>query len=117
MIGSPQRRLRRMHNPSVPCHVEFSSASFPAWKRAVLPVILYSAGKQSARKEDGLKRWLRIAGGLVMVLVGLVLVVLPIVPGWWLVIPGLMLLGREFHWARRLLAWAQSRLSKNSVQD
>ena len=52
-----------------------------------------------------------------MVLVGLVLVVLPIVPGWWLVIPGLMLLGREFHWARRLLAWVQSRLPKKSVQD
>ena len=66
--------------------------------------------KQSAREGNGLKRWLRIAGGLGMVLVGLVLVVLPIVPGWWLVIPGLILLGREFHWARRLLAWVQSRL-------
>ena len=64
-----------------------------------------------------MKRWLRIAGGLVLVLVGLVLVVLPIVPGWWLVIPGLMLLGREFHWARRLLERFKSFLPKKPTQD
>ena len=52
-----------------------------------------------------------------MVLVGLVLVVLPIVPGWWLVIPGLMLLGREFHWARRLLERVKSRLPQKPAQD
>ena len=64
-----------------------------------------------------LKRGLRIGAGMVMLLIGLVGWVLPIFPGWLFVIPGLMLLAREFHWARRLLAWLKARIPKRSLQD
>lgn len=38
-----------------------------------------------------------------MLFVGVAGLILPIMPGWIFVIPGLVVLGREFHWARRLL--------------
>ncbi len=41
--------------------------------------------------------------GGVLVLFGLVAVPLPIVPGWAVVIAGLVVLSREFHWAHRLV--------------
>ena len=50
-------------------------------------------------------RWLRVTGGFALLLVGLVGWVLPIIPGWLLVIPGLIVLGREFLWARKTLDW------------
>lgn len=40
---------------------------------------------------------------------------LPVVPGWALFIPGLILLSREFHWARRLLGWFRSHIPKRSA--
>ena len=64
-----------------------------------------------------MKRWLRIGAGFSLVFVGLLGWVLPILPGWVFVIPGLMLLGKEFHWARRILQWLRNRLPKRSVQD
>jgi len=64
-----------------------------------------------------LKRWLRIVGGFLLVLVGLLGLALPILPGWIFVIPGLMLLAREFHWARRLLERFKSYLPKKSAQN
>ena len=64
-----------------------------------------------------MKRWLRIVAGMSMLVVGLAGWLLPIVPGWLFVIPGLMLLGREFHWARKTLAWLKNRLPKKSFQD
>ena len=64
-----------------------------------------------------MKRWLRIAGGIILLVLGLLGWVLPILPGWAFVIPGLMLLGREFHWARRTLHWLKNRLTKKPLQD
>ena len=55
-----------------------------------------------------IKRALRITSGLAMVVAGLAGLALPILPGWILLIPGLILLSHEFHWARRLLAWLRS---------
>ena len=40
---------------------------------------------------------------------GLVGLLLPIVPGWLLIIPGLAILGTEFVWARRLLDTAKAK--------
>ncbi|MBI2815709.1 MAG: PGPGW domain-containing protein [Acidobacteria bacterium] len=48
-------------------------------------------------------RIVRIVSGFVMLFVGVAGLILPIMPGWIFVIPGLVVLGREFHWARRLL--------------
>ena len=57
----------------------------------------------------GIKRAARIVGGFIMVAAGVAGWLLPIIPGWALFIPGLILLSREFHWARRLLQWFRSR--------
>lgn len=64
-----------------------------------------------------MKRWLRIAVGGSMVLAGLLGLALPILPGWVFVIPGLMILAREFPWARRILQWLKNRLPRKPVQD
>lgn len=63
-----------------------------------------------------MKRWLRIIAGVVLLGMGVAGWALPIIPGWALVIPGLLILSREFHWARRLLAWLRSRLPRKSEQ-
>ena len=47
--------------------------------------------------------------GTVLLVGGLVGLLLPIVPGWLLIIPGLAILGTEFVWARRLLDTARSK--------
>jgi hypothetical protein len=56
----------------------------------------------------------RISAGFVLLGAGLVGWLLPIIPGWLLVIPGLILLSKEFHWARRTVDWARSKLPKKS---
>ena len=38
---------------------------------------------------------------------GVVGIILPIMPGWIFLIPGLVILSRHYHWARRLLAYAR----------
>ncbi len=53
---------------------------------------------------------------MAMLLAGIVGWVLPVIPGWALFIPGLILLSHEFHWARRLLAWLKSKLPNQSAQ-
>ena len=49
--------------------------------------------------------------GTVLLLGGLIGLLLPIVPGWLLIIPGLAILGTEFVWARRLLDTAKAKAS------
>ena len=63
------------------------------------------------------KRALRIVSGFVMLAAGVAGWLLPVIPGWALFIPGLILLSREFHWARRLLGWFRSHLPKQSAQQ
>lgn len=57
----------------------------------------------------------RVAIGIVgtlLVVAGLVFVPLPIVPGWAVVILGLVVLSTEFDWARHLLENLKSRLER-----
>ncbi|MCB1273936.1 MAG: TIGR02611 family protein [Leucobacter sp.] len=49
--------------------------------------------------------------GVLVIIVGLILVPLP-GPGWLIVFIGLTILGSEFHWARRLTAWARMQLAR-----
>ena len=44
-----------------------------------------------------------VVAGFGLVVLGLIGLVLPIMPGWIFLIPGLVLLARHFHWARRFL--------------
>ena len=64
-----------------------------------------------------LKRVLRIIGGMLLLIAGLIGWVLPVIPGWPLVVPGLMLLSHEFQWARKLLAWLKSKLPKQRSSE
>ena len=50
---------------------------------------------------------LRIIGGFLLVLLGIVGLIMPIMPGWIFLIPGLMILGERFAWAKRLAEWAK----------
>ena len=54
-------------------------------------------------------RLVRIIGGFVLLAVGLVAILIPVLPQVPFIIAGLLLLAREFHWARRLLDWAKRR--------
>jgi uncharacterized membrane protein YbaN (DUF454 family) len=56
-----------------------------------------------------LQKILRVTLGILLVLLGIAGLVLPIMPGWVFLIPGLIILGEHFHWARRLLEWAKSK--------
>lgn len=52
---------------------------------------------------------LRISFGIALVLVGIVGLILPIMPGWIFLIPGLVILGDYFPPIRRLLDWANAK--------
>lgn len=52
-------------------------------------------------------RWARIIGGFTLLAVGIAGLFLPIIQGIALIVAGLLLLAREYHWARRLLDWVR----------
>jgi len=68
-------------------------------------------------EEATLKRWLKIIAGFAMMLAGVAGWMLPVIPGWALFIPGLILLSKEFRWARRLLAWLRSHFTKQTARE
>jgi uncharacterized membrane protein YbaN (DUF454 family) len=55
---------------------------------------------------------LRIGAGFGLVILGIVGLIMPIMPGWVFLIPGLVLLADYFPPVRRLLDWAKARLPK-----
>jgi uncharacterized membrane protein YbaN (DUF454 family) len=59
---------------------------------------------------------LRTVGGFVLVVVGIVGLILPIMPGWIFLIPGLGLLAERFDWAKRLVAWAKQKAKTAAVR-
>ena len=62
-----------------------------------------------------MRQWARIAVGGALVLAGLAGLALPILPGWVWLIPGLMILAREFAWAKRVLEWLKARLPQKTA--
>jgi uncharacterized membrane protein YbaN (DUF454 family) len=62
-----------------------------------------------------LKRWFNILVGLGMLIVGVIGWILPIMPGWVFFVPGLVLLSKEFHWAKKLLGWLRSKFPKQTT--
>ena len=54
----------------------------------------------------------RMLAGIGMVLLGIIGLILPVMPGWIFLIPGLVILGREFKWARDLLDWLKKIVPK-----
>jgi len=56
-----------------------------------------------------LKSAARLTGGIVLTLIGVAGLVLPILPGWLFLIPGLMILADYFPPVHRLLQWAKKK--------
>lgn len=56
-----------------------------------------------------LRKILRFCAGILMVLLGITGLILPIMPGWIFLIPGLMILAEFFPPIRRLVGWAKKR--------
>lgn len=54
-----------------------------------------------------LKKAIRIASGVGLVLVGIVGIIMPIMPGWVFLIPGLVILADYFPPIHRLVQWAK----------
>ena len=63
-----------------------------------------------------LRAILRIASGIGLVIVGIIGVILPVMPGWIFLIPGLVILADYFPPIRRLVDWAKAKMEsvKNS---
>lgn len=59
-----------------------------------------------------LRSTFRIAGGTLLVLLGVLGLILPIMPGWIFLIPGLVILGEYFPPVRRLVDWAKAKASQ-----
>lgn len=53
-------------------------------------------------RANPLMRTIRLFGGGALIAAGLVGLVMPVLPGWILIIPGLSLWSSEFVWAARL---------------
>jgi uncharacterized membrane protein YbaN (DUF454 family) len=56
-----------------------------------------------------LTKILRILSGFGLVILGIIGLILPIMPGWIFLIPGLVILAEYFHPLRRLLNWAKAK--------
>lgn len=58
----------------------------------------------------------RIALGVFLVLLGIAGLILPVMPGWIFLIPGLLILGDYCPPIRRLVDWAKSRFAEADEQ-
>ena len=56
----------------------------------------------------------RIATGIVLVIIGLIGWLLPIVPGWPLLIPGLLILSDYIPPLRRVVDWAKAKIKEKT---
>ncbi len=56
-----------------------------------------------------MKKIFRIAAGVGLILIGIVGLILPIMPGWVFIIPGLVILAEYSPRIRRLLDWLRAK--------
>lgn len=59
--------------------------------------------------QTGWRAVVRIASGIGLVIIGIIGLILPVMPGWVFVIPGLMILADYFPPVKRLLDWAKAK--------
>ena len=55
---------------------------------------------------------LRIASGIGLVLLGIIGIILPVMPGWIFLIPGLVILADYYPPIKRLVDWAKAKMEK-----
>jgi len=61
-----------------------------------------------------LRKILRLITGISLVLIGILGLLLPIMPGWVFLIPGLVILAEFFPPIRRLVEWAKAKAQKHA---
>lgn len=59
-----------------------------------------------------MRKVLRIAAGVGMVLIGIVGLIMPVMPGWIFIIPGLVILAEFSPRIQRLLEWARRKFEE-----
>jgi len=59
---------------------------------------------------------LRLGIGVFLVVIGIIGLILPIMPGWIFLIPGLIILGERFPAIHRLLEWAKRKAGISEVR-
>ena len=64
--------------------------------------------------EEGtsLRAILRIASGIGLVIIGVIGLIMPIMPGWIFLIPGLVILADYYPPIKRLVDWAKAKMEK-----
>jgi hypothetical protein len=62
-----------------------------------------------------LKKVFKLFCGFGLVLIGLVGLIMPVMPGWLFIIPGLVILGEYFRPIRHLVDWAKKKLEETDV--
>lgn len=65
-----------------------------------------------SRRDRGPMRLVRLVAGIGLVVIGLAGLVLPVMPGWLFIVPGLSLLSTEFRWAAALRRKASRQLDR-----
>lgn len=68
------------------------------------------------RRYTGPVGWLRMVLGLGLVVLGIVGLILPIMPGWIFLIPGLLILAERFPAVHRLVEWAKRKAGISTVK-
>jgi uncharacterized membrane protein YbaN (DUF454 family) len=61
------------------------------------------------------KKVLKLLSGIGLILIGIVGLILPVMPGWVFIIPGLIILAEYFRPIRRLVDWAKKKLEDTEV--
>ena len=59
-----------------------------------------------------MRKAIRLFGGFALILLGVAGLILPIMPGWIFVIPGLLILADYFPPIKRLVKWATAKAAK-----
>jgi hypothetical protein len=81
-------------------------------KRAVRPVDVRAVGRFVLR---GTRRAAITVVGFALVSLGLAGLLLPVLPGWVLIIAGLAVLGREYSWAHSALELARRQATRSGA--
>ena len=56
-----------------------------------------------------MRRIIRVSTGLGLVILGITGLILPVMPGWIFLIPGLLILSEYFPGVKRLMEWAKKK--------
>lgn len=67
--------------------------------------------EQVSQPQTGWRAVVRIASGIGLLIIGIIGLILPVMPGWVFVIPGLMILADYFPPIKRLLDWAKAKVA------